>query len=127
MMSEPSTHAPKPPAEISSVLNARSEPAKLTAPCWKDSRPPPEPFGSYSTWASGLVFWNSAVHAWMATCCEEAPVEPKQGRNRETGERYTFTPDLCDECFGNAARTFGDWRKVKEISYTGRFVRPCDG
>ena len=74
---------------------------------------------------------RAAKRAYYASptcsCCEEAPVEPKQGRNRETGERYTFTPDLCDECFGNAARTFGDWRKVKEISYTGRFVRPCDG
>ena len=38
--------APKPPAAISSSLNARSEPMKLLPPSRKFSRPVPEPVGS---------------------------------------------------------------------------------
>jgi hypothetical protein len=57
------------------------------------------------------------------SCCEDAPVVRKIGRNRETGERYTLLPDICDECFGDAARTFGDWRRVKELTYNSRFQR----
>ncbi len=61
------------------------------------------------------------------SCCEDAPIARKRGRNRETGEVYEFTPDLCDDCFGNAARTLrGGWREVKRASYNGRFERPVD-
>ncbi len=38
--------AAKPPAAISSSLNARSEPMKLLAPAMKFSRPVPDPVGS---------------------------------------------------------------------------------
>ena len=37
--------APKPPAAISSSLNARSEPMKFEPPAMKFSRPVPEPVG----------------------------------------------------------------------------------
>ena len=42
----PSTQPSNGPASISSIVNARSEPANATAPAWNDSRPAPEPAGS---------------------------------------------------------------------------------
>ncbi len=66
-MPEPSAHASNPPASISSILNARSEPANGKAPAWNDSRPAPEPDGSYVMVTSGLAVWKPAVHAWTAT------------------------------------------------------------
>ena len=41
----PSTQPSNGPASISSIVNARSDPANATAPAWNDSRPAPEPDG----------------------------------------------------------------------------------
>ncbi len=72
-MSVPSTHAANVLSAISSLLNARSEPANWIAPAMKESRPAPEPAGSYVIVTSGLASWTPAVQVWTATSCEVAP------------------------------------------------------